>query len=228
MSQIRDKLQTVGANINQFADKYGCDSSRIQLLAVSKRHSVDLIREAFQAGQLAFGENYAQEMLEKANDLSDLSIEWHFIGPLQSNKTKPIAQTASWVHTIERLKIAKRLNEQRPDTLPPLNVCIQINSDEEESKSGISMGDLPEFATEINKLTNLKLRGLMAIPMPETDFYKQRQSFAKVKQAYENLNKQGFGLDTLSMGMSNDMEAAIAEDATIVRIGTAIFGTRDY
>jgi len=227
MSKIRDKLQTIGANINQFADKYGRDSSHIQLLAVSKRHSVDLIREAYQSGQHAFGENYAQEMLDKAEDLADLAIEWHFIGPLQSNKTKRIAETASWVHTIERLKIAKRLNDQRPDKLPPLNICIQINSDEEASKSGIHIEDLSEFATEISNLKNLCLRGLMAIPAPQTDFIKQRQAFSKVTKAYEELKQQGFKLDTLSMGMSNDMEAAIAEGATIVRIGTAIFGKRD-
>lgn len=227
MNKIRDKLLTVGTNIKQFSEKYRTGKSDVQLLAVSKRHPADLIREAFNAGQVAFGENYAQEMLDKAEDLEDLAIEWHFIGPLQSNKTKRIAQTAHWVHTIERLKIAERLNSQRPETLPPLNICIQINIDEEDTKSGIHLNDLNTFAAEISQLTNLRLRGLMAIPAPEADFLKQRQSFANVKQAYENLKQQGFELDTLSMGMSNDMEAAIAEGATIVRIGTAIFGKRD-
>lgn len=227
MNKIRDKLLTVGTKIKQFSAKYGIGKSGVQLLAVSKRHPADLIREAYQAGQIAFGENYAQEMTEKAGLLEDLEIEWHFIGPLQSNKTKGIAETAHWVHTIERLKIAKRLNSQRPDTLPPLNICIQINIDEEQTKSGIHLKDLNTVAAEISQLKNLRLRGLMAIPAPEADFLKQRHAFANVKQAYEDLIKQGFKLDTLSMGMSNDMEAAIAEGATIVRIGTAIFGKRD-
>ncbi len=227
MIKIRDKLLTIGANIKQFAQKYQRNPENIQLLAVSKRHSESMIREAFAAGQTAFGENYVQELLNKAEALSDLPIEWHFIGPLQSNKTRKIAQTVSWVHTIDRLKIAKRLNEQRPQELPPLSVCIQLNISGEESKSGIMPHELAALATEINQLEHLKLRGLMAIPAPETDFYKQRMAFAKIYQAQQGLIRQGFDLDTLSMGMSNDMEAAIAEGATIVRIGTAIFGKRD-
>ncbi len=227
MIKIRDKLLTIGANIKQFAQKYQRNPEEIQLLAVSKRHSESMIREAFAAGQTAFGENYVQELLNKAEALSDLPIEWHFIGPLQSNKTKKIAQTASWVHTIDRLKIAKRLNKQRPPELPPLSVCIQLNISGEQSKSGIMLNELATLAQEINQLKQLKLRGLMAIPAPESDFHKQRQAFAKIYQAQQDLIKQGFDLDTLSMGMSNDMEAAIAEGATIVRIGTAIFGKRD-
>lgn len=227
MNQIRDKLQTIGANIKQYAQKYQREPDDIQLLAVSKRHPENVIRKAFSAGQIAFGENYAQELLDKANALSDLPIEWHFIGPLQSNKTQKIAQTASWVHTIDRLKIAKRLNDQRLDNLPPLNVCIQVNISGESSKSGILLDDLVTLAQEIRKLKNLNLRGLMAIPAAESNFSRQREAFANVKQAYDQLVKLGFELDTLSMGMSNDMEAAIAEGATIVRIGTAIFGKRD-
>ncbi len=227
MTKIRDKLLTIGANIKQFAQKYQRNPEEIQLLAVSKRHPQSMIREAFAAGQTAFGENYVQELLNKAEALNDLPIEWHFIGPLQSNKTKKIAQTASWVHTIDRLKIAKRLNKQRPPELPPLSVCIQLNISGEQSKSGIMLNELATLAQEINQLKQLKLRGLMAIPAPESDFHKQRQAFAKIYQAQQDLIKQGFDLDTLSMGMSNDMEAAIAEGATIVRIGTAIFGKRD-
>jgi len=227
MTKIRDKLLTIGANIKQFAQKYQRNPEEIQLLAVSKHHPQSMIREAFAAGQTAFGENYVQELLNKAEALNDLPIEWHFIGPLQSNKTKKIAQTASWVHTIDRLKIAKRLNKQRPPELPPLSVCIQLNISGEQSKSGIMLNELATLAQEINQLKQLKLRGLMAIPAPESDFHKQRQAFAKIYQAQQDLIKQGFDLDTLSMGMSNDMEAAIAEGATIVRIGTAIFGKRD-
>ena len=227
MTKIRDKLLTIGANIKQFAQKYQRNPEEIQLLAVSKHHPQSMIREAFAAGQTAFGENYVQELLNKAEALNDLPIEWHFIGPLQSNKTKKIAQTASWVHTIDRLKIAKRLNKQRPPELPPLSVCIQLNISGEQSKSGIMLNELATLAQEINQLKQLKLRGLMAIPAPESDFHKQRLAFAKIYQAQQDLIKQGFDLDTLSMGMSNDMEAAIAEGATIVRIGTAIFGKRD-
>jgi len=226
MNKIRDKLQIIGANIKQFAEKYQRKPEDIQLLAVSKRHPQSMIREAFAAGQTAFGENYVQECLNKVDALKDLPLEWHFIGPLQSNKTKKIAQTASWVHTIDRLKIAKRLNEQRPQELPPLSVCIQLNISGEHSKSGIMLDQLAALATELNKLERIKLRGLMAIPAPENDFLKQRQVFSRVREAQEALIRQGFQLDTLSMGMSNDMEAAIAEGATIVRIGTAIFGKR--
>lgn len=228
MSLLRDTLQTIGANINQFANEYHRNPEDIRLLAVSKRHPESLIREAFEAGQTAFGENYVQELLDKADSLSDLAIEWHFIGPLQSNKTQKIANVASWVHTIDRLKIAKRLNDQRPDNMPPLSVCIQVNISGESSKSGVQINDLAELVEEIVKLKNLKLRGLMAIPAPESNFIKQRQVFAEVRQAQEALIQQGHDLDTLSMGMSNDMQAAIAEGATIVRIGTAIFGKRDY
>jgi len=223
---VRDNLQIIGTKLEYFAEQYHRSISEIQLLAVSKRHSVTAIREAYEAGQRAFGENYVQELLEKAEQLSDLDIEWHFIGPLQSNKTRKIASVASWVHTVDRIKIAQRLNDQRPEDLPDLNICIQVNISEEANKSGILAEETLAFAQALLPLSRLKLRGLMVIPAIETDFAKQRKAFAKAAELLAQLNQQGFNLDTLSMGMSGDMEAAIAEGATIVRIGTAIFGKR--
>jgi len=224
---IRDKLQIIGAEIEKSSLQYHRSKNDIKLLAVSKRHPVSAIQEAYESGQKAFGENYVQELIEKAEILSDLEIEWHFIGPLQSNKTKKIAAVASWVHTIDRFNIAQRLNDQRPENLQPLSVCIQVNISEETSKSGISAEELPELAKKISRLPRLRLRGLMVIPAPETDFDKQRASFAKASALKEQLNQCGYHLDTLSMGMTDDMQAAIAEGATIIRIGTAIFGSRD-
>lgn len=226
MTIIRDKLQIIGAEIANFTKQYHRSKDAVQLLAVSKRHPVEAIIEAYESGQRAFGENYVQELIEKAQALSELEIDWHFIGPLQSNKTKQIAEVASWVHTIDRFKIAQRLNNQRPENLSPLSVCIQVNISGEASKSGISVDQLPELTKQISELPRLRLRGLMVIPAPEIDFEKQRASFAKVSALKEQLNQCGYHLDTLSMGMSGDMEAAIAEGATIVRIGTAIFGVR--
>ena len=223
---VRDNLQIIGTELEHFAEQYNRSISETQLLAVSKRHPELAIREAYQAGQRVFGENYVQELLEKAEQLSDLDIEWHFIGPLQSNKTRKIAVVANWVHTIDRAKIAQRLNDQRLESLPKLNICIQVNISEETSKSGILAKHVPAFAEEISKLSRLKLRGLMIIPATETDFIKQRKVFSQAAELLAQLNRQGFNLDTLSMGMSSDMEAAIAEGATIVRIGTAIFGKR--
>jgi len=227
MTAISDNLQTIGAKLKKFMQQYHRTGNEVKLLAVSKRHSTDSIREAYEAGQKAFGENYVQELLDKNEQLDDLDVEWHFIGPLQSNKTKKIAKVANWVHTIDRLKIAQRLNNQRPENLGPLSVCIQVNISDEESKSGVAEDQLLILAQEIIKLPNLKLRGLMAIPAPENNFTKQREIFARVAAIQRSLNNKGFELDTLSMGMSNDMEAAIAEGATIVRIGTAIFGARE-
>jgi len=227
MTKIRDKLQIIGTEIESAERQYQRAKNSVQLLAVSKRHPVEAIQEAYQAGQTAFGENYVQELIDKAKALHELDIEWHFIGPLQSNKTKQIAETASWVHTIDRLKIAQRLNDQRPEDLPPLSVCIQVNISGEISKSGVMENEVAQIAKQLLTFPRLRLRGLMVIPAPETDFYKQRITFAKVAKLKNSLNQQGFKLDTLSMGMSGDMEAAIAEGATIVRIGTAIFGTRD-
>jgi pyridoxal phosphate enzyme (YggS family) len=208
------------------SDDYQREQNSVQLLAVSKRHPATAIRNAYTCGQMAFGENYAQEMLQKAEQLSDLEIEWHFIGPLQSNKTRPIAAVADWVHAVDRLKIARRLSNQRPDNLPPLFVCLQVNISEEESKSGVFPHEVFALAKEVAALPKIKLRGLMAIPKAATDFNKQREIFAKLRGLQEKLIKEGLRLDTLSMGMSADMPAAIAEGATIVRIGTAIFGAR--
>ncbi|WP_022953617.1 YggS family pyridoxal phosphate-dependent enzyme [Leucothrix mucor] len=227
MSKIPQNLQTIGAEIAQYSERYHRPAHSVRLLAVSKRHPADAIREAYDCGQRAFGENYAQEMLEKAEELSALEIEWHFIGPLQSNKTKDVAATAHWVHAIDRLKIARRLSEQRPSDLPALKVCLQVNVNDEASKSGVSVAELPELAAQVSELPGIKLRGLMAIPEATHDPVQQRANFAILAKAQADLNAAGYDLDTLSMGMSDDMEAAIAEGATMVRIGTAIFGARN-
>lgn len=204
----------------------------VQLLAVSKTFPAEAVLEAIVAGQLAFGENYLQEALDKiaavAAAVPEARVEWHFIGPIQSNKTRPLAANFAWVHTVERLKIAQRLSEQRPPELPPLNVCLQVNISGEASKSGVAPADLPELARQVAALPHLRLRGLMAIPEPETDVLKQRAAFAQVRALFDRLIQDGFQLDTLSMGMSGDAAAAIAEGATIVRIGSAIFGERHY
>lgn len=224
---VRDNLQIIGAKLNEFAKQHQRSPSQIQLLAVSKRHPVSAIQAAYDAGQTAFGENYVQELIDKARQLADLNIQWHFIGPLQSNKTRQIAAVANWVHTIERIKIAQRLNKQRPPDLPPLNICIQVNISGESSKSGILPDELLDFAASLSEFPQLRLRGLMVIPAAESNFDKQRVAFAKTADLLTLLNNHGHQLDTLSMGMSGDMEAAIAEGATIVRIGTAIFGQRE-
>ncbi len=221
-----DQLQTIGQRIKAAEIKYQRQAGSVHLLAVSKRHPMAAIQDARQCGQLAFGENYAQEMHEKALLTQDDDIEWHYIGPVQSNKTQLIAQHAHWVHSVDRLKIARRLSMQKPADKPAINICLQLNISHERNKSGISLDELPELAKQVAQLPNIKLRGLMAIPAPSRDFDTQRKTFAKVRKALEALNQQGYNLDTLSMGMSADMEAAIAEGATIVRIGTAIFGQR--
>jgi len=201
-------------------------TDEIKLLAVSKAQPAEKLREAYTAGQRAFGENYLQEAISKQEQLKDCDIEWHFIGPIQSNKTQLIAQHFDWVHSVDRLKIATRLNDARPRSLAPLNVCIQINSSEEASKSGVDIASLAILAKNINALPHLKLRGLMAIPAPTKDLAKQRAQFRIVNNAFKSLQQQGFKLDTLSIGMSDDYIAAIHEGATIVRIGSAIFGAR--
>lgn len=197
-----------------------------ELLAVSKTRTADDILTLYRLGQHRFGENYLQEALQKMAALTAYDIEWHFIGPIQSNKTREIANHFSWVHSVDRLKVARRLNEQRPEGLPPLNICLQVNVSEEQSKSGCSLEELPKLADEIVKLPHLQLRGLMAIPAPGVDFAQQRQPFRALREALERLNASGHHLDTLSMGMSADLNAAIAEGATLVRIGTALFGPR--
>ncbi len=223
---ISDNLQTIGQIIRRAEQKYQRPPQSVQLLAVSKRHDENAIQAALAAGQYAFGENYAQEMLNKAELLAAEHVDWHFIGPLQSNKTRQIAATALWVHTVDRLKIAKRLSEQKPEQRPAINICLQVNISGEASKSGIEPQALPELAAQIAELPGLNLRGLMAIPAVSEVFTQQREVFAKLRELQEDLIKGGLPLDTLSMGMSGDMEAAIAEGATMVRIGTAIFGQR--
>ncbi len=230
MSHIAENLQEVHARIERAASAAQRPTDAIRLLAVSKTFPADDIRTAFAAGQRAFGENYVQEAISKIEALADLrtEIEWHFIGPLQSNKTRPVAEHFDWVHSIDRLKIAQRLSEQRPDTLPPLNVCLQVNVSGEVSKSGVPPQDAPALARAIASLPKLRLRGLMSIPEPAADLAAQREPHRILRELYETLRAQGIALDTLSMGMSSDLEAAVLEGATMVRIGTAIFGKRDY
>jgi pyridoxal phosphate enzyme (YggS family) len=198
----------------------------VQLLAVSKAQTSQAIREAYLAGQAVFGENYLQEALDKQIQLNDLAIEWHFIGPIQSNKTQLIAKNFAWVHSVDRLKIAQRLNDARPANLAPLQVCIQVNTSNELSKSGVCPAELEALATAMMKMPSLRLRGLMAIPEPSKDYNKQRSQFKQVRECYDALLAQGFALDTLSIGMSDDYQAAIEEGSTIVRIGSALFGAR--
>ena len=226
MSIIAEKIKQVVSQINDYCNQNKRDSSSVTLLAVSKTRSADEIREAFQAGLHCFGENYLQEAQTKMEALIDLPIEWHFIGPLQSNKTRQVAESFAWVHSVDRLKIAKRLSEQRPEHLPPLNICLQVNIDDEQSKSGCRPEDALNLAKEIALLPNLSLRGLMAIPSPTEDIQQQHQAFKAVATLADQLNQQGLSLDTLSMGMSSDLSAAIAEGSTLVRVGTALFGPR--
>jgi len=225
MTTISNRLQDILTTI-QSAQATNSPGQPVQLVAVSKAQPASAIREAYQAGQTVFGENYLQEALDKQVQLSDLNIEWHFIGPIQSNKTLPISQHFSWVHSVDRLKIAQRLNESRPENFPPLQVCIQVNISNEDSKSGVLPDDLASLATEIRKLPKLKLRGLMAIPAPTQDINQQIAQFKRVRQCYDALLAKGFTLDTLSIGMSDDYPAAIAQGATLVRIGSALFGAR--
>ncbi|HSR02481.1 MAG TPA: YggS family pyridoxal phosphate-dependent enzyme [Methylophilaceae bacterium] len=226
MTIISDSLQVIRANIVN-AKSRAKRQDDVKLVAVSKAQSAGKLREAYNAGQTVFGENYVQEAIGKQALLEDCNIEWHFIGPIQSNKTHLIAQHFSWVHSVDRLKIARRLSRARLDQLPPLNICIQINSSNEDSKSGVQMPLLIDLAREVTQLPHLKLRGLMAIPAPTQDIELQHQQFKVVKEAFNKLLTAGFDLDTLSIGMSADYIAAIEEGATIVRIGSAIFGERN-
>ena len=225
MTIIANTLQAIQINIRD-ARLMANRDDEIKLLAVSKSQPADKLREAYVAGQRAFGENYVQEAINKQTQLKDCAIEWHFIGPVQSNKTQLIAQYFAWVHSVDRLKIAQRLNDARAQLLTPLNICIQINSSDEVSKSGVDIDSLAILAKEISAMPHLKLRGLMAIPAPTKDLAKQRAQFKIVGAAFKALQQQGFELDTLSIGMSDDYMAAIQEGATIVRIGSAIFGLR--
>ncbi len=226
MKNIADNLAGLRHQVATLATDYQRDPDTINILAVSKRQPVAAIRAMRDAGQVDFGENYLQEALDKIATLGNEGLSWHFIGPLQSNKTRTVAEHFDWVHTLERAKTARRLNDQRPADRPPLNVCIQVNISDESSKSGISLAELPELAAAVAELPRLRLRGLMALPAPADDLAAQRRLFAALRSALEDLRRQGMELDTLSMGTSGDLEAAVAEGATIVRIGTALFGPR--
>ena len=225
MSTIADNLSALATRIDSAARAAGREPASVHLLAVSKTKPASAIREIHAAGVRDVGENYLQEALAKQVELRDLPLIWHFIGPIQSNKTKAIAEHFDWVHSVDRLKIAQRLSEQRPSALPPLNICLQVNVSGEQSQSGCAPADLPALANAVAALPNLRLRGLMAIPEPSEDRATQEAAFASLRQLQEGL---GLGLDTLSMGMSHDLEAAIAQGATWVRIGTALFGVRNY
>lgn len=228
MSAIASNLQAVRARIATAAKAAGRSPETIQLLAVSKTWPLNCILEAAAAGQRSFGENYVQEGVEKIIETAARRLEWHFIGPLQSNKTRLVAERFDWVHSIERLKVAERLSAQRPAYLPPLHVCIQVNVSGESSKSGCAPDETRALCEAVSRLPGLRLRGLMAIPEPADDYAAQCRPFRQLREIYERIRAAGLPLDTLSMGMSHDLEAAIAEGATIVRIGAAIFGERNY
>lgn len=228
-------MATIAANIQQVRERIAraCAAAQrpvqsVTLLTVSKTFSADAVREAAAAGEHRFGENYVQEAIEKIEMLQDLraQIEWHLIGPLQSNKTRVVAKTFDWVHSVDRLKIAERLSEQRPPDLPPLNVCLQVNVSGEASKSGVTPDELPALAHAVAALPGVRLRGLMSIPEPSDDPAQQAAPHRQLRQLFHRLQQVGLDLDTLSMGMSGDLEAAIAEGSTMVRVGTAIFGRR--
>ena len=226
MSRIAENLADISQRIHTAATAAGCKADSVHILAVSKTHSVDKIREAYAAGLTSFGESYVQEAIQKITALKDLPLEWYFIGPIQSNKTRTIAEYFQWVLSIDRLKIAKRLNEQRPQQLPPLNICVQVNVSREPSKSGIVQQALYEFVEQLVELPRLKLRGLMAIPQKTTEVATQRAMFNELRRMFDDLNQQGYQLDTLSMGMTADLEAAVVEGSNLVRIGTGLFGAR--
>lgn len=226
MTTIPANLQAVKSRISAACRGAGRADGSVLLLAVSKTCPASRVREAADAGQRAFGENYLQEALGKIDALRDLGLEWHFIGPLQGNKTRPVAENFQWVHSVDRLRIAQRLSEQRPDTLPPLDICLQVNVSGEASKNGCALDEAPALAHAIATLPNLRLRGLMTIPEPTEDGPTLQRRFAALRSLRDRLNAEGLKLDTLSMGMSQDMEIAVAEGATLVRVGTAIFGNR--
>lgn len=232
MSAIAYNLQAVRERIAQAARAVSREPHEVTLLAVSKTFDAGCVAAALAAGQSAFGENYLQEALDKMAALRalqpDAAVAWHFIGPIQSNKTRPIAEHFDWAHSIDREKIAQRLSAQRPPQLPPLNVCVQVNVSNEASKSGAALDEAAAIARAAVALPRLRLRGLMAIPEPSDDVQQQRAAFRRVRELFDALRAEGLPLDTLSMGMSGDLEAAVAEGATIVRVGTAIFGQRDY
>lgn len=228
MATIKENIQEVHRRLVNACTKAGREPASARLLVVSKTFEAAAVREAHAAGERAFGENYVQEALDKIAALADLraGIEWHLIGPLQSNKTRVVAEAFDWVHTVDRLKIAQRLSEQRPEGLAPLQVCLQVNISGEASKSGAAPADVPALAAQIAALPRLRLRGLMAIPEPAEGLEAQRLPHRQLAQLLQSLRDQGLALDTLSMGMSADLEAAVLEGATLVRVGSAIFGSR--
>jgi len=226
MPEISHSLQQVYHEILLYEQEFGRKPGSVKLIAVSKTQPGIHLLEALKCGQTLFGESYLQEALEKIDRLRDKGIEWHFIGPVQSNKTRLIAENFDWAHSIDRIKIAQRLSLHRPADLPPLQVLIQVNTSNESSKSGCSFSAMPELARQIEKLPGLQLRGLMSIPAPSNKFSEKRKPFRRLREAMQELNQSGYKLDTLSMGMSRDIRAAIAEGATLVRVGTAIFGER--
>lgn len=223
-NSIAERLDAVRVRLRTAERAAGRPEGCVRLLAVSKTQPAEAVMNAYRLGQRDFGESYLQEALAKQARLTDFDIVWHFIGPIQSNKTRAIASHFSWVHSVDRLKIAQRLCDQRPPQLPPLNVCIEVNVSGEASKSGIALAGLPDLAAAVARLPRLKLRGLMAIPAPTDEFEQQRAAFRALRQALEALPSEG--LDTLSMGMSDDLEAAVYEGSTMVRVGSAIFGPR--
>lgn len=227
MTTLGARLQDVLARIARAAQQHGRDPTKVQLLAVSKTWPNASVAELAAAGQRAFGESYVQEGVDKITALRSLRLDWHFIGSLQSNKTRIVAESFDWVHSVDRLRIAQRLSEQRPASLPPLSVCLQVNISGEATKGGVSLAAAPTMAQAVAVLPRLRLRGLMAVPAPSGDFMTQRQPFRCLRELSERLQADGLQLDTLSMGMSHDLEAAIAEGATLVRVGTAIFGERN-
>ncbi|MFQ5659469.1 MAG: YggS family pyridoxal phosphate-dependent enzyme [Gammaproteobacteria bacterium] len=226
MKNIIRTLQQLNRQIHMLEQHYGRKPGSVGLLAVSKTRPVEQILAASQAGQRDFGENYLQEAITKIQSLDDHGLIWHFIGPVQANKTRAIAANFTWVHSLDREKIAQRLNAMRPHDMPPLNICVQVNISSEATKSGITPAELPELARQISNLSRLRLRGLMAMPEPGGDLARQRRPFRQLRHCFDQLNAEGYKLDTLSMGTTQDMEAAIAEGTTILRIGTAIFGPR--
>ncbi|SHI09969.1 YggS family pyridoxal phosphate-dependent enzyme [Ferrimonas marina] len=227
MSTISERIQQAQNRIQQATAEAKRPEGSVTLLAVSKTKPAEMVREAHQAGLSHFGENYLQDALDKMAQLADLPLTWHFIGPLQSNKTRPVAEHFHWVHSVDRDKIAQRLSDQRPAGMAPLNVCLQVNISAEQSKSGVTPEQLPALAELVEQLPGLNLRGLMAIPAASDDPAEQRQAFARLRALQQQLLVKHPGLTTLSMGMSNDLEAAIYEGSTMVRIGTALFGARD-
>jgi pyridoxal phosphate enzyme (YggS family) len=226
MTDTASRLESVRQRIREAERIYGREPGSASLLAVSKSKSAEAVRVAHEAGQRCFGESYLQEAREKIAALAQCDLEWHFIGPVQSNKARPIAAAFDWVHSVDRLKVAERLSEYRPAELAALNVCLQVNVSEEASKSGVSFAQLPALAEQVAALPRLRLRGLMAIPAPSEGLAAQRRSYRPLREAMDRLVAAGLMLDTLSMGMSADLQAAIAEGATIVRVGTDIFGPR--